>query len=648
MDEPVPPGAGHGASARESELLAALDPEQRAAVSASARALLIVAGAGSGKTRTLTHRAAWATLAWRLEPDRVLVVSFTNKAVDEMSERLRSLVGHEAAGLMSCLTFHAAAWRLCVRPHRHWLGRPVATIYSHDQSLAAIRRAMKGGEHSVAPGEALARIGWAKAHGLTPGVLAARSRGDREVARLWLRYRDELRAAWAIDFEGLMAAAVWLLEAHADVRRAITRRFDALLVDEYQDASPLQHRWVRLMASGAARVTAAGDDDQALYRFRGGDANGMLEFADAFPGAHRLTLGRNYRSASAIVDAAARLIAHNPRRVPKPLRAMRVGGERGFSRHFDQGEEAVADVFWVEEQLARGRVPEEIAVLARTGRYTRFVERALTARGLPYHVVGRRRLLEHAEVRDAVAFLHFVHNPHNHVALMRAAGRVRGLGPKSIAAVVAGARRAEIAPVDLLAQPERVDGLAPAHRARVAELAGAIADVRAALSDRGVWAACEAAQVASGWHAELAGATEPDERRRAERLAMLGWLAQRFEADGGEGLEEFLAQIALSDGAEGNGEGIAVSTIHAAKGLEWPCVCVVGAAEGELPHHRAIRGGGEQGLWEERRVAYVAFTRAMDTLLVSAAERIEGRKQRAAISRFVGEAGLVGPARRAA
>ena len=645
MAQGDPSRGGPGLGAREAALLRALDPDQRAAVLEPPGPLLVVAGAGSGKTMMLTHRAAWAAAAWKMSPERVLVVSFTRKAVDEMRERLRVLVGHEGAGLMSCLTFHAAAWRLCVRPYRHHLDRPVATIYSHDQSLAAVRRALRTAKLELSPAQTLGRIGWAKAHGVSPSELANRSPEDGAVAQAWRLYRDEMRVAWAVDFEDLMAIALHLLEREPGVRERVQARFDAVLVDEFQDASPIQHRFVEVVCGARPNITAVGDDDQALYTFRGGDARGILEFEERFAGARRLSLGRNYRSGEAIVSAAASLVAHNRERAEKPLRAMRAGGEREFCRFEDQREEAVAAAAWATAQLRLGRSPGELSVLARTGHYTRFVEAALGEAGVPYRVLGKLKLLEHAEVRDVVALLSLVHNPHNRDALGRAAGRVRGLGTKTLGRLLARARKLDAASADLLCEPDRVDGLAPAYRKALAELGGALDAVRSGLEDGGLEGACEAAEIASGWRGELAGAREADERGRAERLAILRELARHTDLEGEGDLEEFLGLIALEgdprpDDDTEEPDALTVATIHAAKGLEWPCVWIAGASEGVLPHHKAVASGAERAVSEERRVAYVALTRAMDEVVVSAARRIEGRDDDAAVSRFVAEAGL--------
>lgn len=628
---------------RREALLAALDEDQRSAVAATPGPLLVVAGAGSGKTRALTHRAAWAAVEWGLAPSGVLVIAFTNKAVDEMAERLRALVGHEWVGGtrgMVVRTCHAAAWQLCVRPHRFALDRPVQTILSNDEALAVVRRAIKEEGLDLSPKTTLGRISWAKAHTLSPADLAEHSRGDRAVAEVWVRYRDELRATWAVDFEDLILIAVDLLERDAEARRRVTGPYAMLLVDEYQDISPAQHRWVELMCCEHQNVTVVGDDDQAVHGYRGGDARVMLEFDRAFPGTRRVELRLNYRSGAVILEAAARLVAHNEARFHKELRAVRPGGERSFHRFDDQAEEGEATATWVLSELARGREPRELVVLARTHSYTWAVEEAVRQAGVAYRVVGRRRLHEHAEVADVLAALRLLVNPQHREALVRLVKRLPGVAKGTLEAVVGTAREREMSPLELLEDPVQVGALPAGFRKRAARLHALLdlESVREALRRGGLAAAVRASEVVSGWQAELAGARDAEAMARVERLAALRVLAERFEREEGRDLEEFLGCVVLrSENEEGPGE-LAISTIHAAKGLEWGAVCVVGAVEGELPHRRALSGGGS--VCEERRCAYVAFTRAKDVLRVSAALRSRRDGGELVPSRFVREAGL--------
>ncbi|MGH2379323.1 MAG: ATP-dependent helicase [Candidatus Limnocylindria bacterium] len=627
-----------GATARE-RLAAGLDPEQLRAVSAAKGAVCVIAGAGSGKTRVLTHRAAWMASVEGLAAERVLAVAFTNEAVEEMRGRLRALVGAEAAAEMVLATFHAAAWRLCVRPYRALYPRPITVIYSAEDAVSACRRALRDAGLEDSPREVLGRIAWAKAQGIAPSELESSGAGGARTAAVWRRYRALLRSAGALDFEDLLAAAVWLLSERAEVRRAVSGRFDAVLVDEYQDASPLQHRLVELIAPPGANLTVVGDDDQALFGFRGGDARSLRGFDRTFAGARRLTLGRNYRSREAIVSAAARLIAHNPGRPAKALRAVSAGGRAEFRRFADEAAEAEGVAAWIEARLEAGTRPEELAVLARTSRYLGRVEQLLVARRIAYRVLGRRRLTEHAEVRDVVALVGAARVGWHREALARAATRVPGLGVRTLERVFEQAEREGRSPGDLLRRPGDLErGIAGPRRVAAADLGERLRAVSETLQ-RGARAGVVCACWRSGWAGELQDAAEPGAEARRERLRTLVTLADRFDGEGDGEPEAFLAQLALAERRDGGTGGVTLATIHAAKGREWDRVALVGAVEGQLPHRRALEHG-EEAIAAERCAAYVAMTRARHELCVSTPERLAIGGRRAATSRFVAEAGL--------
>ncbi|MQA76264.1 MAG: AAA family ATPase, partial [Solirubrobacterales bacterium] len=983
-------------------LCAALDGEQLAAVSAAPGALCVLAGAGAGKTRVLTRRVAWMAGVQEIACERILAVSFTNQAVDEMRERLRELLGDASASEVECATFHAAAWRLCVRPYRRLFARAVGVIYSAEDSLSACRRALAEAGVELAAGEALARIGWAKAQRLSPARLAERGEADRRAAAVWLRYRAELRAAGALDFEDLLGAAVWLLEERAEVCEAVRGRFAAVLVDEYQDASPIQRRWVELIAGGEPNLTVVGDDDQCLvegtlvtmadgserpiervglgeevlssygtgvlrgsrvtatmrftdrregieirteggrrivstpehahlagfhkgqapdywatylmwrdgfgfrvgttrmylrqrqgglgfaqrcraelahaiwvvglhesaggaraeeavlaaryglpkvpfkarpgadgrtdgvsesaqliaevyarvdsqagghrllvdgdlsmkdphyarsplgerqvtvtmcadrrgqraqhrmsafgtdwalaeclagvglrvrpanergvswrvehgrydlgslladagvisrvsgwpiavvarlgpaggsrrgkslpvtaaehvrpgmtmfavdgwdnvaevrrieigvpvydlnventhnfvagglithnclYGWRGGDSRALREFGSDHAGARRIVLGRNYRSGEAIVDAAARLIAHNPDRPAKELRAQRPGGWVEFRHFADEAAEAEGMAAWVRARLEQGARPGELAVLARTSHYLGHLEQPLAARGVAYAVIGRRRLAEHAEVRDVLALVSAARYPHHREALARAARRVAGLGVATLERVFAQGEREGRGAAEVLGYELRLDAaIGGRARAGCVELGRRVRTVSDGLRD-GLRSGVVAATRASGWAAELTGAPgEAGAQGRRERLRLVVELAERLEADGERDAEVLLVRLVLGGGGQRESQGVTLATVHAAKGREWERVALVGLSEGQLPHHRALLAGA-QAIAAERCVAYVAMTRARAELCLSAAQWVGRPPREAARSRFVGEAG---------
>lgn len=616
-----------------------LDPEQLEAVCAERGALCILAGAGAGKTRVLTHRVAWLTAASDIAPERVLAVSFTNAAVDEMRERLGELMGPEAASEVACATFHAAAWRLIVRPYRRQFARPVSVIYGAEDARSACSRAIAEAGVQRRPGEVLSAIGLAKAQRRSPSQLAAGSAIEREIAAVWFRYREILRASGALDFEDIIAAAVWLLEERAEVREAICGRFAAVLVDEYQDASPLQQRMVELLA-GQASISVVGDDDQSLYGFRGGDASALREFTSHYAarGAERMVLGRNYRSGSAIVSAAAALIAHNPDRPPKDLHAQTEGGEAEFRVFGSESAEADGAAAWVRSRLETGVEASEIAVLARTARGLGRIEQLLAAKGVPYRLVGKMRLAEHAEVRDCLALVSAARYPNHTEALMRAARRVPGLGVRGLERALAQAKSEGRKPLEVLADDARLDArITGRSRAGCAELVARVEGVKAGLG-RGLRAGVVQSIKRSGWATELVAEEDEGEARR-ERLRLVCDLAEQLESEGERDAEVLLVRLLLSETTKQEDEGVTLATIHAAKGREWKLVWLIGCNEGTLPHYRALQGS-EEDLAAERCVAYVAMTRAREELVASAAETT-GRPPRAAeVSRFISEAHL--------
>lgn len=625
------------------ELEARLDPEQLEAVCAERGALCILAGAGAGKTRVLTHRVAWLAGTHEIAPERILAVSFTNQAVDEMRERLVGLMGEESAAEVECATFHAAAWRLVVRPYRREFPRPIAVIYSAEDAASACRRAIAELGFDRRPGEVLGRIGLAKAQMRRPSDLDGGSAADREVAAIWRRYRDSLRLAGALDFDDIIACAVWLLEERAEVRVAIGGRFSAVLVDEYQDASALQRRWVELVCGEASSLSVVGDDDQALYGFRGGDASGLREFTSQFAGrgARQVALGRNYRSGEAIVSAAARLISHNPDRPPKELRAKELGGSSEFRLFADELAEADGAAAWIATRLEAGEDGSEIAVLARTGHGLGSLEQLLASRGIRYQLVGKLRLAEHAEVRDVLALIGAARYPHHREAIARAARRVPGLGVRSLERAFAQARSEERSAFEVIGDEIKLDArITGRSRAGCAELARRVGSVREGLATSlrlGVVRAINA----SGWGDELTGG-DPDGETRRERLRSVVELAERLVAEGESDAEVLLVRLLLSEGRERDASpGVTLATVHAAKGREWQRVWLLGASEGNLPHYRAVEAG-EAEIAAERCIAYVAMTRARAELVVSAAEWTGRPPRQARVSRFVSEAGLGG------
>jgi DNA helicase-2/ATP-dependent DNA helicase PcrA len=643
---PAPTKGGHLGlpltHARES-LLAGLNERQLEAVTARPGPLLVLAGPGSGKTLVLTRRAAHLIATGAAGAARVLAITFTNKAADELGQRLARLVGERESAALTIGTMHAVAHRLLVRRYAPAIGRtPRFSIWDGNDARRALTEIVKELDAVGAePDWCQARISLAKARLQKPADLRrdARRSEARVLARIWTRYEERLRESDALDFDDLIAKAVALLRRR-DVAAVFGARFDAVLVDEYQDTNHAQYELVRLLAGEGRNVTVVGDDDQALYGWRGADVENVRRFERDYPDARVVRLERNYRSSARIVGAAARLIAHNRERKPKALEA--VAGEGlpvralGFR---DAEEEARAAAGWCRSLIAAGNAPEQLAILYRTHHEARLLEQALLVAALPYRVLGGHGLFERAEVKDALAHLALVANPRDRVAFARALGTQRGVGPQTLARVAAHATSESL---DLLAacrQAEAIAGLSAVQRTTVASFGRRFGALQATAAERKLSGLVVEALLASGLPERLKRRRTQTARDQVERLRQLVRNAQRHEAAHPRAtLAGFLAQAALvSDGASDDGPAaITLATVHAAKGLEWHCVRLIGLCEGTLPHHRALRDGDEE---EERRIAYVALTRAREQLVLTWSVQSAGGRI-AARSRFVGECGV--------
>jgi len=607
-----------------------LDSDQRRAVTAPAGPLLVLAGAGSGKTRVLTERAAALIARGEVDAGALLCVTFTNRAAEEMRSRLAELLDGRAARRATIGTFHSLCYRMLRQsPQRVGL-RPGFSVYDQAEARALVARALAETEagEELSARVSCQQIGQAKARLLDPD----RYRGLRDservrrVARAWERYEELLAASNAVDFDDLLVKAVGLL-SEPDLLERWQRRFDGVLVDEYQDTNPAQYELVRRLVAAHRNVTAVGDSGQAIYRFRGAEVRNILGFESDFAGARVVKLERNWRSSGAIVATAARLIAHNALRHDT---TMRTEADHGPAVVFDRYErvedEAAAAAAWCRGHIEGGTDAGEVAVLFRTRRQAQALEDALATLAVPYRVVGGRSLYEAAAVRDLVAHLRLLANPSDQGALARALQTRAGVGRRSVALVLgAGAERQDL--VDVCARAQGITGLpVPAARS-VERFAGALGALRGA----GVAAAVEGA--VAELEAARGGDADPDRRELLERVARQSRSYEQ-EAEAPE-LAEFLAQATLEagEGPEPRAR-VTLSTLHGAKGAEWQRVWLAGLCEGLLPHARSPEG---EALEEERRLAYVGMTRAKRELVLSFA-RLDERRRPKRASRFVAEA----------
>jgi DNA helicase-2/ATP-dependent DNA helicase PcrA len=656
------------------DLLRGLTAEQAKAVTHGGGPLLLLAGPGAGKTRTLTHRAAHPLATGRARPWEILAVTFSVRAAGELRLRLAQLLGGTVARAVTAATFHSVCARL-LREHAGLVGRTERyTIYDQgdmrrvvdsllsDADRDQIRRALKECGQPAST-EVLGEISRAKNLLLTPdGYESSPShQATPLVAAIWRESEAELRRSDAMDFDDLLAFAVQLLAEHPHRPTWLRQRFRWILVDEFQDTSHAQATLVDLLAGPGGNLCVVGDDDQLIHGWRHADPKHILEFAQRHPDRVEIVLGRNFRSRAEILEAAVQCVEHNERRVRKALIAMRgTGGRVEVVGLINEYQEA----HWVARQiagaLAAGIPPSEVLALARTGYATEPLQYALAQKGIAHRVLGSLGLYERTEVRDALAYLTLLHNPRDAQALGRAIGSPRrGIGPATITRLVAWARDRHggdlIAGSVHAADLDRVPG--EAARQRLAEFGTGLSQVRADLhAGRSLWHAVIAAVTMPGGlvrHHEHQRDHSPNGDRRAdaervlEDLRSLCRAAQAYEEHHERatltGFLEHAAGLHAQELHADSDHRITVSTIHRAKGAEAQLVALLACEERLLPSWRALSCDYPERLEEERRLFYVAATRAKDRLLIThVAER--GGRETGGPSRFLQEAGLLGDA----
>ena len=621
-----------------SPTLSSLNARQREAVLAVEGPVLILAGAGSGKTRVITHRIAHLVLDRGVPSEGILAVTFTNKASEEMRSRAEALLaGRSLRSWMS--TFHSFCVRL-LRQEAAAAGlSPRFLIYDEADQLAAVREALRAldlSEKLHPPRRMLSRISARKNS----------RRGDEEddasvagvTGRVQARYREILAAAGALDFDDLLLRAVSLLEADPAVRTAWARRFPYVLVDEYQDTNRSQYDLVRLLAGGHGNLTVVGDEDQSIYSWRGADISNILDFEHDFPGARVFRLEENYRSSQAILDVASALVERNVRRKGKRLRAVREGGDPvRLHEAMDEYEEAA----WVVGRIAADRQDGRSAILVRMNAQSRLFEEALLRARLPYLVLGGVGFYERKEVKDILFYLRLISNPSDSVAFHRVVNvPPRGVGARTVETIDAAAAEkgmcpweAMVALLDDAALPSRA--LVPLRRFR--EM---VEGLRQEAGVRGLKALLERILEATGYAAVLAREDTQESQDRLENLAELLAAAADYEArEEAPVLTGFLDRAALLSETDRLRDDVPVllMTLHSAKGLEFESVFLVGLEEGLLPHARSL--GSPDAMEEERRLCYVGMTRAMQQLHLSWARsrQVFGQRRLSEPSRFLGE-----------
>ena len=629
------------------DLLDGLNPPQREAVLHGDGPLLVLAGAGSGKTRVLTHRVARLIGEVGVAPEAVLAITFTNKAAGEMRERIGRLVGPRARAIWAS-TFHSACVRILRREADNAGYARDFSIYDADDQLRLIRRCLVDEEvdpKRVAPRAVQARISDAKSLLQGPEEMAAMSGSfnDEIVARVYRRYAEALRQNGAMDFDDLLMVTAQLMENDDAVRRRWQTRFQHVLVDEYQDTNHAQYRLVRALAEPQRNVVAVGDDDQGIYSWRGADVRNILDFERDYPNAHVVALEQNYRSTGTILRAANAVVERNPHRHPKKLWTDLGDGEPiTVASCRDEHEEARLVAAEIDRVLGRGGSLAEIAVFYRTNAQSRAIEDQLVRRGVSYQVVGGPRFYERAEVRDLLSYLRVVANPADGVSLTRMLGAPkRGLGPGCVAKLEAYARAFDVPIADALLRPDEVAGLAPGQRATVAATGALVSDIRQRVAagaplDR----ILEEVLERSGLREALEREGTFEAQGRIENLEEMVRVAAEYDASEEEAtLAGFLEGIALQADADtlDESEGsVTLMTIHNAKGLEFDTVVITGLEEGLFPHSRSDT---PETLEEERRLFYVGLTRARRHLTLTHAESraMHGGRDYRLPSRFLSE-----------
>ena len=615
-------------------LVVGLNPQQREAVLHRGSPLLIVAGAGSGKTRVLTHRIAHLIATGEAWPSQILAITFTNKAANEMRERVGALLGGVAEG-MWISTFHSACVRILRREIAELGYRSGFTIYDTHDSRTLLKRIIK--EHhadadGLTPAAAQHRISQLKnelrdADDLTRAE-GAHSPADAALVDVFRDYDRALQHANALDFDDILVQTVHLLEAFPEVRRRYQRRFRHVLVDEYQDTNHAQYELIRLLATPAEKdgpapeLTVVGDSDQSIYAFRGADLRNITHFDEDFPGTRMILLEQNYRSTQRILSAANAVIGHNFDRADKNLWSALGDGDRitvyaGYSAHDEA--QFVADE--IRRLHREGLGWSDIAVFYRTNAQTRALEEILVRAGVPYRLIGGTRFYDRAEVKDVLAYLIAVVNPADDLAVRRILNVPRrGIGPTTEQRLVTFAAREGIDLPAALVRAEEIS-LGPKVTGAMTALGGALADARAALADQPLDGVVADLLDRVGLVRALRESQDPQDEARAENLdELLAQLVDYTEREADATLADFLADVQLTAAADelDAGQGaVSLMTLHTAKGLEYPAVFITGLEEGLLPHRMSLDEVG--GIAEERRLFYVGITRAQRHLALSMA-----------------------------
>lgn len=607
------------------KLLDDLNPQQREAATTVDGPVLIFAGAGSGKTRVLTYRLAHLVRDVGVPPQQILAVTFTNKAADEMKARIARLVGEQSAQVTAG-TFHSICGRL-LRIDGEAIGVPRNfVVFDEGDQIAVVREALSALNYDpklYKPADVLNAISRAKNELVSPEEYqkSAKEPWEKVVAAVYRRYQAALAENRALDFDDLINKAVELLESKPDILEKWQRRWRYILVDEYQDVNDAQYRFVHLLASKHRNICVVGDDDQSIYGWRGANVRLILRFHEDYPDAKVIYLEQNYRSTKKILECANAVISQNQDRAPKKLWTANPDGEDVVVYGaVNETEEAEWAVSVINDLVGCGRRYGDVAILYRTNAMSRHFEEALIEEGIPYRIVGGVRFYERAEVKDLVAYLRLAHNPSDNVSAQRILMRPpRGIGEKTAALVRQIAAERAVGLLEacrILAQDERTR---PAARRALADFVELMESLAAQAETASVATMARLAAEKTGYLAWLQASSSAEQLSRAENVEQFISLAAEYEERHPDArLPDFLEYVALMSDIDEAGEignQVALMTLHAAKGLEFPVVIMAGLEEGIFPHERSLGTPAEEQ--EERRLCYVGMTRAKEQLYLS-------------------------------
>ena len=628
------------------DILSGLNDEQRRAVTHESGPLLILAGAGSGKTKTLTHRIAYLIKERHVLPTRILAVTFTNKAAREMRERIASLLGESAdnRNFMPWMgTFHSICVRLLRQDGRAISISPNFIIYDEDDKKSLIKQLFKQfslTDKDIKPSAVIGMISRAKNNLQTADDFVASARGplEQKVAEIYRAYEVESAKANALDFDDLLIKTVEMLKRSDTVRRNLRQQFEYVLIDEYQDTNSVQYALIKLILNEQRNICVVGDDAQSIYSFRGADFTNILNFERDYPGAEIVKLEQNYRSTESILSLANKLIAHNVNRRDKNLWTAENGGREPILwQVYSEAEEGMRIAREIAEQAQVGRPYKDMAILYRTNAQSYALERALREYHIHYKIIGGLRFLDRAEVKDILAYLRLVYQPNDSVSFRRIVNLPkRGIGVASVNNFLSWHQNTGRTIVEDIQQIDEIDTLNTRAKSLFKDFGKLLTGLQS-YADEPPANLIEKIIGLTNYEAYLNTAGISAD----EKLENLGVLLA--EARAYTDIDTFLEEMSLMSSADSNaGDEVSLMTLHAAKGLEFPVVFLAGLEEGLLPHARVFEQSSPDDIEEERRLCYVGITRAKEELFITCAS---SRTQFGQIgynspSRFLSEMGL--------